>query len=136
MWYAAHAVMLVRSHSGEQTEFPVCENIFLVEAATPDEAHAKAESRAREDETHDENITEKFAGLTWDDEPAEFKFLGLRKLMQCFSDEEQPGDGIEVSHNKLLFENREQLDFFVQGEEARLTIEDERFDELEGDTRT
>ena len=47
MWYAAHAVMLFRLKEGEQTEFPIWENIFLIEAATPEETHQKAEARAR-----------------------------------------------------------------------------------------
>lgn len=128
MWYAAHAVMLFRLKEGEQTEFSVWENIILIQAATPDEAHEKAEARAKEDETkYEEN------GLTWDDELAEFKFLGLRKLMQCFSDEQQPSDGTEVSHNQITFADREQLDKFVAGEEAQLTIDDEWPWEPEGD---
>ncbi len=131
MWYAAHAVMLIRLNSGEQTEFPIWENIFLIEATTPKEAHAKAEARAREDETHDQNRDHPFKGLTLSDEPAEFKFLGLRKLMQCFSDEEQPGDGTEISHNQITFADRAQLEKFVAGDQAQLTIDDEWPEELE-----
>ena len=125
MWYAAHAVMLIRIKDGEQTEFPIWENIFLIEAATPEEAQQKAEVRALEDESEADNTD------TWDGRPSRFEFLGLRKLMQCFSDEEQPGDGTEVSHNKITFADREQLDKFVAGEQARLTIYDEYPVELE-----
>ncbi len=46
--------------------------------------------------------------------------------MQCFSDEEQPGDGIEVSHNKITFADREQLEKFVACDESQLTIHNER----------
>ena len=131
MWYAAHAVMLIRLKSGDQTEFTVWENILLIEAATPDEAHDKAKSRALEDEW---NLDDTF---TWDDKPAEFKFLGLRKLNQCFSfdgqQSQQPGDGDEITFNQIRFANREQLELYVAGEEAQLTIDDERPCEPEGD---
>lgn len=119
MWYAAHAVMLIRLKSGEQTEFSVWENIILIQAATPDEAHEKAAKRAREDEGDSENT------FTWNEEPAEFKFLGLRKLMECFSDEKRPNDGDEITHNQIKFANRDQLELYVAGEEAQLTIDDE-----------
>ena len=133
MWYAAHAVMLIRLKSGEpiksdgQTEIPVWENIFLVEAATDKEAMAKARLRALDDENAADDT------MLWGDEPSEFKFVGLRKLMLCFSDEEQPGDGTEITHNKLYFADQKQLDNFVAGEEAQLTIEDEFPDEPAAD---
>ena len=120
MWYAAHAVMLIRLKSGEQSEFPIWENIFLIQAATPDEANAKAEARALEEESAEGNSD------TWNGKPFRFEFLGLRKLMECFSEEEQPGDGTEVTHNKIVFADREQLEKFVACEEAKLTINDER----------
>ncbi len=118
MWYAAHAVMLVRFREGEQDEFPVWENIFLVEAPTPQEAMEKAKTRALEDVSDDET-------MTWNKRPARFEFVGLRKLMQCWSDEEQPSDGTEVSFNDLLFSSREELDAFVRGEETQVTFQDE-----------
>lgn len=118
MWYAAHAVMLIRFREGEQNEFPVWENILLVEAPTPEEAKEKACQRALEDVGNDET-------MTWDKKPAFFEFIGLRKLMQCCSDEEQPGDGTEVSFNDLLFSSRKELDAFVAGEESQVTFQDE-----------
>lgn len=122
MWYAAHAVMLIRLKSDEQTEFSVWENIILIEAATPNAAYEKAEARAREDEGDSDNT------FTWNGEPSRFEFLGLRKLNQCFWDDEeaQPGDGGEVTYNEITFSDREHLEKFVAGDQAQLTIDDER----------
>ena len=117
MWYCAHAVMAIYFTQADQNEFPAWENIFLVEAPTAQEAFAKAELRARQDEGDH--------GLTWDDNPAEFVFLGLRKLVKCYDGETRPSDGTELTYNRLLFDSREDLNSFAAGNEARATFEDE-----------
>jgi hypothetical protein len=120
MWYAAHAIMLFRYRDSEQNEFPVWENIFLVEANGSDEALRMAEERAKKDEFDDET-------RTYNGKPADIVFVGIRKLMQCLSDEEQPSHGTEVSHNQLRFKGKAALEAYIRGEETVVTFEDENF---------
>ena len=42
MWFAAHVIMYFRFTDGNQDRFPVWENVFLVQAPSPEEAHARA----------------------------------------------------------------------------------------------
>lgn len=121
MWYTAHAVVVLRLKEGAQDEFRVWENIFLVKAESEEEALKKAEIRSREDEGED--------GLTLDGQPAEFVFLGLRKLVRCVDGENRPTDGTEVTYNTLFFANQQALDDFVAGKEACATFDDEKPDE-------
>jgi hypothetical protein len=94
-WYAAHIVMAVQLKNGKQIRFPVWENILLVAAATEDAAFAKAEAHGRAEEGDDGGT------FRWGGKPARWVFAGVRKLTECVSPEERPGDGTEITFNEL-----------------------------------
>ena len=116
-WYAAHIVMAVKLLDGEQTEFPIWENIILISAISDDEAYDKAEIRARKDEGDDD--------FTWGGIPAKWEFAGIRKIVSCVDPEQRPDDGTEFTYSTLTFDSEDDLNLFVDGKEVQLTIGNE-----------
>ena len=116
-WYAAHVVMAFRLTRHPQTEWHAFENVFLIEADSSKDAHAKARQRGLEDESHDDSLTLR-------GRPAVLEFAGIRKIVACFSEDERPGDGTEVTYTELEFSSREQLDRFLDGKEANVLVSD------------
>ena len=49
-WFAAHIIMAVKLKGGDQSRFPVWENIVLIGASSVDEANTKAEQRGRQEQ--------------------------------------------------------------------------------------
>jgi len=116
-WYAAHIVLYVRLKRRRQARYPVWENIVLIRARTVDEAFAKAEERGRQDAIPDDSFT-------WNGEPAEWIFAGVRKLTHCQNDQQRPGHGTEVSYLEFQLPSKEALMRFVAGDPATVRIED------------
>lgn len=116
-WYAAHLVLYVKLKRRRQTRFPVWENIVLIRAKTEEEAFAKAELRGREEAIPDD-------GFTWNGEPAEWVFAGVRKLTSCEDPSRRPSDGTEVTYLELELPSKEALKKFVEGGPVTLRIED------------
>jgi len=73
-WYISHAIFIVEVISGEQDEYPVWENIFLIEADDDVQALERALVVAREHE----QITRE---MKYGDEPAHCVFKGIRQLI-------------------------------------------------------
>ncbi len=73
-WYFSHAIFYVKVKDGEQDEFPVWENVYLIEAENDEDAICKAEQLAKEVE---EDTKEVF----YDDRPALQIFKGIRKII-------------------------------------------------------
>jgi hypothetical protein len=117
-WYAAHLIMVVRYKRGGQERFPVWENIVLIEASSVEEAFAKAEERAKQDEGDSRGT------FTWAGEPAAWHFAGVRKLCTCVNPEERPGDGTEVSYLELELPSEAAVVELVEGKPVALLFED------------
>ena len=50
MWYVAHVMIYTRFKDGNQNKYPVCENMYLVQASTEEEAYAKATALGQEEQ--------------------------------------------------------------------------------------
>jgi hypothetical protein len=118
-WYAAHVVMVFRLTRHAQTEWHAWENVILIEADSPRQARDKAALQGKQNESDDDSVTMR-------GRPAVLEFAGVRKVVACVSD---PGDGMEVTYGELDFSSREQLDRFLDGKEATLTVCEREKDE-------
>jgi hypothetical protein len=108
-WYGVHVVMAVRFKDGNQNAFPAWENLFLVEAANP----AGAEKRGQK-------LGQEIAGgsLEWNGRAARWEFAGVRKSVEISGKaplKHEPGDGSEVSYNKLEFDAEQALRDYARG---------------------
>lgn len=121
MWYTAHIIMNVEyMNPAEQTEYPFWENIVLVEADTEDEAWEQAEAIGRRGET------DGMDGFRWGKKPARWKFAGVRKLIECRSDDPDDGpvSGAEVSYSKMCVPDKESLSKLVAGKSVEVRYEE------------
>src|SRR5947209_17169270 len=118
-WYAAHVVLYVKYKKGPQSKFPVWENVFLIEAATDEEAFAKAEARAREDEGDCDG------SFRWGGRPATWVFAGIRKLVSCDDPDERPGHGSEVTYTEMQLDSEEAVRKMAAGEAVTVELTDE-----------
>src|SRR5262245_19428332 len=109
-WFAAHVVLYVRLKEGEQTRFPVWENIVLIKADSEDEAWSKAEEHGRAGEGDDVGT------FRWGGQPASWVFAGVRKLTLCEDVDRRPGDGRDVSYIEMELNSAEAVQQFIQGE--------------------
>jgi hypothetical protein len=117
-WFAAHVVMVVRHKSGRQKRFPVWENIFLIQAASEEQAFAKAEARGRQDEGDDDG------SFTWDGHPAAWVFAGVRKLTACEPADKRPGDLAEITYSEFELSSEYMLEAYVRGEHVDMRSTD------------
>jgi hypothetical protein len=122
-WYAAHVILYFRRQRKRQSRFLVWENIVLIQAATEEEAFAKATKRGQED-AEDNN-----GGIRFGDEPAELVFGGVRKLVLCQDEDRRPKDGTEVSYIEMEVRSEEALRKLIEGEPVSATIVDRFPDE-------
>lgn len=119
-WYAASAIMYIQFKDGEQTTYPVWENIFLLEAETTSQAQAKALCRAQEDEGDSQGT------LTWEGRPAQWVFGGIRKLLtvQHPFGSADAFDGAEVTYSEFIVPNDEALQKLIAGEAVAILYEE------------
>jgi hypothetical protein len=111
-WYGVHVVMAVRFKDGNQNAFPAWENLFLVEAASA----AAAEKRGQK--LGQQIIGDAAGKLQWDGRPARWEFAGVRKSVEISGKaplKHEPGDGTEVSYNKLEFDSEQALRDYARG---------------------
>ena len=117
-WYAAHCIVFTKFKEGPQESFPIFENIYLIEAATPDEALEKASTRGKEEEG-DASGT-----YTYDDRPATLVFGGVRKMIECEDPEDRPKDGTEITYSRMEVADEDSLDKLVSGEPVTVLYEE------------
>lgn len=115
-WYAAHAIMYFQLTDGPQDGFQVYENVFLVQADTPDEAWAKAQEFARRDEGDDRG------SLRVGDRPARRIFGSIRKVVSVAHEgpDGQLGDGDEVTYSEFVVNDRAALDRLIGAEDVEV----------------
>jgi len=87
---------VLRLQDGRHETYRVWENVVLVQADTEDGARAKAEIYGQESEGDDQRT------LRWAERPATCVFAGIRKLVRCDSDTQQPGDGTEITYSEIV----------------------------------
>jgi Domain of unknown function (DUF4288) len=122
-WYAASAIVVTKLGSGEQDEYPVYENVYLIEASSPDEALQKADAIGRANDIDDPSLT--LNGL-----PARDCFVGIRKLITVVNpcsgepDKERPYHGTEVTYARYTLRSEDDIKKLTQGEPVSLTYEE------------
>jgi hypothetical protein len=122
-WYAASIIIVTKLRAGMQTEFPVSEDVYLVEADTADEALQKAEAIGTSSVADDPS-------LTLGGQPARDYFAGIRKVitvMNPFPDEpdrERPYHGTEVTYSRYRLGHEGDIDKLVRGEPVSVIYED------------
>ena len=121
MWYAAHVIMNVEfENAADQSSFPFWDNVVLIEADSEDDAWEKAEARGRDGETDGSD------GFRWNDKPARWKFAGVRKLIECRTDDasDRPVHGAEISYSQMSVPDRASLSKIVQGKSVDVRYEE------------
>jgi hypothetical protein len=108
-WYAAHVVMYIKLKSGRQFEYPIWENIVLVDADSDEAAIEKAARIGRESEGDSSGT------LRWNDAAASLVFAGVRKVIRCQEPEEPPTDGKEVSYSQMYVDSEQSIQDLANG---------------------
>ncbi|MFC4158713.1 DUF4288 domain-containing protein [Chitinimonas lacunae] len=116
-WYAMHLIMQIRFKAATQPYFPAWEEVFLVEADTPDEAYSKAETIGLSLEGDSQGT------FHWDEQPATHVFSGVRKCIELScprSPLNAPKDGCELTYSLFEFSSQADLRKYVEGDEVLL----------------
>lgn len=119
-WFAASAVMYVKLKEGDQVEFPVWENVLLIEAEDGEEAMKLAIERARQDEGDSKG------SFTWDGKPATWLFAGIRKLLTVSHDsvDDKIGSGDEITFSQFVLSSEADVRALAGGDEVTLKYEE------------
>jgi hypothetical protein len=121
MWYTAHIIMSVQfDNQADQTTYPVWENIVLIQAPSEDEAWERAEQIGRDEQTDGSD------GFRWKNKPARWVFAGIRKLIECRSDDpkDRPVHGAEVSYSQMIVPDKESLIKLANGRPVSVLYEE------------
>jgi hypothetical protein len=122
-WYAASAIFVFEARTGEQSRFPVHENVYLIEASSDSEALQKARQWAKGQEYDDPT-------LTLDDRPARLRYAGLRKLISisnpvpALQNDGPPGHGTEVTYSEFTV-GKEDIAKLIAGEPVDVRYEEQ-----------
>ena len=114
-WYCAHAVMLVEYDDHFQDNFPIWENVYLIEAGSREEVTALAEECARS--VHGQ-------AMTCDGRPAKLRLLGIRRVVDCFESGTTVQSGTEITHISMEVQASDDLKRFMDGEEVTVLLSD------------
>lgn len=108
--------MSIKFKDGNQDSYPIWENVFLIEADTPENAGEKAIEIAKTNEGDSEN------SLTWDDRPATLVFAGLRKLLTVSHPDadEAKLDGAEITFSEFQIDDKESFQRYVDGKDVTI----------------
>ena len=116
-WFAASVILHVRFKDGNQSKFPVWENVLLIDSATASEALMRAESIGKNGEG------DSGGSFTWEGRPAEWICAGVRKLVAVSNPddiEDAPGDGAEITYSQFEVDDEASLQRLARGEEVNL----------------
>jgi hypothetical protein len=126
-WYAVSAVLYFKLREvPEQEEFFVWENVYLVNAASFDEARGRGEAIGRA------AGNEKDDSLRWNGRPADLTFAGIRKVISCAPNvettESLPAEtiheGVEATYSCFTVHGKAALDELVSGAPVTLVYEE------------
>lgn len=124
-WYAAHGIFYFKLRdSDRQDEFFVYENVYLVYAESPEDALSQSVERARSEQTDDPS-------LSWNGQPAQLVFGGIRKLIDCSPptgssqvDVERVENGMEATYSGFTVKGRASLDALIAGDPVQVVYEE------------
>ncbi|WP_309709741.1 DUF4288 domain-containing protein [Armatimonas sp.] len=122
-WYVAHVLLATELLEGDLGYYPVWENIYLIHAASGTEAWERAEELGHEEARVGSE------GLTFDNQPARWRLVGVRNLIQLL---EAPGDAAEVTWMQYSVKDKADLDRLIGGKPVCVVFEPGGPDE-EGD---
>lgn len=116
-WFAAHVVMVVHQRGANRSgSLPVYENVFFLRAATAKKALELARKIGRSEEILD--------GMTWGGVPAQQRFAGVRKIVECLP--HNPARATfhktEATYTEMRIERRD-IARYVNGKRCRVWIE-------------
>ena len=111
-WYAASAIMYVRFKDGPQADYPVWENVLLIEAESAEVAEERATTRARRDQG------DSLGSFRWNGRPAEWVFAGVRKILTVSHEAKDLGDGDEITYSEFSVVDEKALRDLVTGREV------------------
>lgn len=117
-WYAAHVILYTKFKDGVQDVFPVWENVYLIEAASGDQAIQKA-TRLGQEAEGDSSGSYRYAGRL-----AQWVFAGVRKVIECQRSEQRPESGTEVTYSVFQVSDEETLRRLAAGEEVGVSYEE------------
>lgn len=113
-WFSASAIVALRYRQGQQAEFPVFENVYLVSASSFEEATDKARELALANIVEDET-------LTLNDQPARMELVGIRKIIEVCSpiteeaDPSKPVHGAELTYSEYVVGSESDLASLAEG---------------------
>jgi hypothetical protein len=113
-WYAANAIFVFKYKSGKQKQFPIWENVYLIEADTDAAARQKAEEVGKANEGEDDT-------LTVGGHPATLEYRGIRKLITIQNpfphepNDAPPTHGTEITYSEFSVGSEEDIDKLVGG---------------------
>lgn len=117
MWYCAHVLHYFQYDDEKQDSFLVQENIYLVQATSPDEAMVKGELQGKKVEQYLEG-----SGLCLNDRPASLRFASVRKVVECQDLDGQveiPTDEeIELTYSEYIVSSKEEFEKLIHGRTA------------------
>lgn len=116
-WYTASVIMLFEYEDGNQDDFPVWENVYLIEASDAEVAIKKASLYAKKDEGDDSG------SLIVNGRRAKRVFKGIRKLLSVVNlndDDDIPSDGAEVAFSDFLLKSEVDLKDLIDGKKVDL----------------
>lgn len=119
-WYSAHVLLTTELLEGDLGYCPVWENIYLIHVASRDEAWDRAVQLGQEEATVGSE------GLTFDEKPARWRFVGVRNLIQFH---EVPGDAVEVTWMQYNVNDKADLDRLIGGKPVSVVLEPGGLDE-------
>lgn len=113
MWYCAHGIFYFECDS--QDSFLVHENVYLINAVSDEEALARAEKIAANDEDLSEDGHLELNGMK-----ARYRFAGIRKLIEVETDAETTKghlhSDIEVTYSVLEVDTLSEVQELAKGE--------------------
>lgn len=114
-WFAVHVLLTTELLEGDLGYLPVWENIYLVHAASRDEAWERAEQLGLEEARVGSE------GLTFDERPARWRFVGVKNVVLLL--EGAPRDGDEVTWVQYSVKDKADLESLLQGRPVRVVCE-------------
>lgn len=115
MFYVAHLIQRVHFLQADYcTEIPLWENLVLVEAESVDMAYELAERMGKE--------SEDLEGFTCNGQPAELRFVGVRKLISIVED--TVTSGVELSYLQMEVSSEEDLNALMSRRPVNVAFND------------
>jgi len=108
--YVANIVLYVKYSDGNQNNYPIWENIVLIETSSEEEAFEKAEKIGKESNGD---------CFFWEDREAVWEYAGIRKLLEVDNINDLK-NGVEITFSQMLLESKSDLNKFTAGDEVKV----------------